>query len=444
MLPNQARFRRVASLLDQLCVAFVQRDRDSAPFCLLQSDQTVAHGRDSLGLVGMFHSGRDPPPVAASLVALVSRLAFALLCPPANCLLFPATQLYRCRGGGSCMSDRKSPFEETREVPVRLATQRLTASQLSAVTAAARQKSRHAGPRGRDVGSHRYRHIFLEEAGKQLNDDCFCLHLASETNPREFGALYYVCASAKTALESVLSLMRYIRVVSSAEAFNVVETAHQIVVEGQSAPGLEGFGRQMFEYGDAVLIAILRELTGVRISPQSLDFDHERFSSTEEFRKFFGCPVNFGAPVHRMIFSRKSLEVPLLTADSHLHNVVGAFFDEALQQREHVATPLRAKVETLVSQLLPQGKAGVENVAKAMSMSTRTFARRLASEGVTYASLLDELRRNLATRKLEDPNLELSELAWLLGYTEVSSFNHAFRRWTGTTPKAFRKKISEK
>lgn len=80
------------------------------------------------------------------------------------------------------MEEQRALFEETREAPVRLANQRLTPEQSQSAASLAQQKSRHAGARGRDLAS--YRHVFLEEAGRLLGDDCFGLHLAQETDPR--------------------------------------------------------------------------------------------------------------------------------------------------------------------------------------------------------------------------------------------------------------------
>jgi AraC-like DNA-binding protein len=71
-------------------------------------------------------------------------------------------------------------------------------------------------------------------------------------------------------------------------------------------------------------------------------------------------------------------------------------------------------------------------------MSSRTLSRKLRDEGVTYAEILDKLRSALAKRYLSDRELPVSEIAWLLGYQEVSSFTHAFKRWTGMTPREFR------
>jgi AraC-like DNA-binding protein len=93
------------------------------------------------------------------------------------------------------------------------------------------------------------------------------------------------------------------------------------------------------------------------------------------------------------------------------------------------------KVENAIAPLLPHGQAEIGKTAEELGVSRRTLARRLASEGLTFRKVLDSLRIDLARRYLREKDLPISEIAWLLGYREVSAFNHAFKRWTGDAPK---------
>jgi AraC-like DNA-binding protein len=95
-------------------------------------------------------------------------------------------------------------------------------------------------------------------------------------------------------------------------------------------------------------------------------------------------------------------------------------------------------VEQLIVQLLPHGTANVGEVAGRLGMSRRTLARGLAAEEETFSELLDRLRTALAKRYLRERELPISQIAWLLGYREASSFTNAFARWTGSTPRRFR------
>jgi AraC-like DNA-binding protein len=87
---------------------------------------------------------------------------------------------------------------------------------------------------------------------------------------------------------------------------------------------------------------------------------------------------------------------------------------------------------------LPHGKVTVAAIARTLGMSQRTLARGLAARGLTLGKILDELRADLAKRHIRDKDLSISEIAWLVGYQEVSAFTHAFKRWTGRTPTEMR------
>ena len=100
--------------------------------------------------------------------------------------------------------------------------------------------------------------------------------------------------------------------------------------------------------------------------------------------------------------------------------------------------PLAEALFNAIAPLLPHGKARVAEIASRFGMSPRTLARRLEAEGLTFAGVLIELRADLARRYLQDEDLPVSEIAWLLGYREVSTFTHAFKRWTGKTPRQAR------
>jgi len=110
--------------------------------------------------------------------------------------------------------------------------------------------------------------------------------------------------------------------------------------------------------------------------------------------------------------------------------------EENLNARKANTGALRITVENTIAPLLPHGQAHA--IAKKLGMSERTLARRLATEGVTFVEILQQLKANLASRYLEDAAMPISRTAWLLGFRDASSFSHAFRRWTGKSPRELR------
>jgi AraC-like DNA-binding protein len=112
--------------------------------------------------------------------------------------------------------------------------------------------------------------------------------------------------------------------------------------------------------------------------------------------------------------------------------------EQALAHRTIKRGAFRVAVENAIVPLLPHGKVSAPEIAKRLGLSQRTAARRLASEGLTFSQVLASLRVELARRYLSDPDLSISRIAWLLGYQEVSAFTHAFKQWTGSTPRQMR------
>ena len=110
----------------------------------------------------------------------------------------------------------------------------------------------------------------------------------------------------------------------------------------------------------------------------------------------------------------------------------------ALPHRRANTRSLRSAIENAITPLLPHGKARIDIVARELGLSRRTLARKLAADGLTFAEILDQLRSDLAARYLEEGNLAIAQIAWLVGYRGVSAFTHACKRWTGMTPAQIR------
>jgi AraC-like DNA-binding protein len=155
-------------------------------------------------------------------------------------------------------------------------------------------------------------------------------------------------------------------------------------------------------------------------------------------RSFFGCDVEFGAASDEIIFPASVASLPVVGSDNHLNNLLLRYAEEALADRPQKRASLRSAVERVLPQLLPHAKGNASNVAQKLAISRRTLSRKLRDEDVAFAEILEDTRVALAKRYLAERDLPVSQIAWLLGYGEVSSFTHAFKRWTGMTPRQFR------
>jgi AraC-like DNA-binding protein len=150
--------------------------------------------------------------------------------------------------------------------------------------------------------------------------------------------------------------------------------------------------------------------------------------------------VRFGRPANRLIFASALLATPLETADP-----VALQLARAQCERELAALVDAGLVGRVRAALAAEGPGfpTLGEVARRLHMSTRTLKRKLADQGTTFTALLDDLRRQRALLLLENRDLTIADVAGRLGYTEVPNFTRAFRKWTGTTPAAYRARARE-
>jgi AraC-like DNA-binding protein len=196
--------------------------------------------------------------------------------------------------------------------------------------------------------------------------------------------------------------------------------------------------RHQIEFWVTAIVRMNRVLSNRRVVPIRIRVAHHRRTMPAELRSFLGCPIEFGFDVDEIVLPRSVGLIPIESADHHLNDLLVTYCEEALAHRKQGGDSLRACVENAITPLLPHREAQAEEIARRLGMSRRTLVRRLASEGLTFAGILDELRIDLAKTYLKKDELSISQTAWLLGYGEISAFTRAFKRWTGMTPRHWR------
>jgi AraC-like DNA-binding protein len=277
----------------------------------------------------------------------------------------------------------------------------------------------------------------LNEAAIALRDDRLGFTLARDHDPREIGLLYYVMASSRTLGAALKRLARYSRVTNEALVFGYREGNRLILNLGYVGVPRHSDQHQI-EFCMFGLLRICRMLTGQNLVPQYFSISHRRSSVTSEMARFVGTKVEFGADSDEFALNLDARELPLIHSDPYLNDLLLKYCEAALANKRGDRSHLRTRVENAISPLLPHGRVVVGDVARSLGMSERTLARKLSDEGLNFTEILQQLRRDLAVRYLDDRKLHVSKIAWLLGFHEVSAFTHACKRWTGKTPSQMR------
>jgi len=277
----------------------------------------------------------------------------------------------------------------------------------------------------------------LDEAAIALKDDCLGFTLARDHDPREIGLLYYVIASSRTLGEALKRLARYSKVTNEALVFEYRE-GNRLTIRLSYSGVPRHSDKHQIEFCMFGLLRICRMLTGQNLVPQYFCISHHRSSVTSEMARFVGTKVEFGADSDEFALNLDARELPLIHSDPYLNDLLLKYCEAALANKRGDRSHLRTRVENAISTMLPHGRVLAEDVARSLGMSNRTLARKLSDEGLNFTEILQQLRHDLAVRHLNDRKLHVSKIAWLLGFHEVSAFTHAFKRWTGKTPRQMR------
>jgi AraC-like DNA-binding protein len=277
----------------------------------------------------------------------------------------------------------------------------------------------------------------LDEAAIALKDDCIGFTLARDFDLREIGLLYYVMACSQTLGDALKRIARYSKITNEALVFGYRE-GNRLIVNLSYSGVPRHSDRHQIEFCMFAALRICRVLTGQNLVPQHLSFSHHRSEGTSQMARFVGTKVEFGADTDEFALNIDARALPLIHSDTYLNELLLKYCEAALAGRRGDMSQFRTRVENAISSLLPHGRVLVEDVARSLGMSERTLARKLSDEGLNFTEILQQLRRDLAVRYLDDRKLHVSKVAWLLGFHEVSAFTHAFKRWTGKTPSQMR------
>jgi AraC-like DNA-binding protein len=250
---------------------------------------------------------------------------------------------------------------------------------------------------------------------------------------------YYVQASCATLAEALAYMARYISVAHEGlDARCVNRDGLKLRISYVGVP--RHADRQQMEALVTILIRIARQLTDHHIHPTRVGLAHPRDATSEEFESFVGSTVDFSSGRDEIAFSAAAINLRIASADPYLNESLVSYWEAALAGRSRRRSSIKAAVENAILPLLPHGKARIGRVAEDLGVSSRTLSRRLASEGLAFAQVLDEMRTELAEGYLKDRSLSITHIAWLLGFQEASAFTHAYKRWTGKPPTAQRRR----
>lgn len=281
----------------------------------------------------------------------------------------------------------------------------------------------------------------FDAAFSATQDPAFGLHLGESVQYHSLDLVGQLIATSKNLQEALSELFEFKDLVAPFTEFYFELVGSKAMLAFTMDPSV--IKRHLIVHQDAVastVVTLAKALTGGEFALVEMRFAHQPQSYAEEYERVFGVPVKFGFARNEMIFEASKLLEPLLTSYPEYHERIHTLAQEKLRSMEQ-GQSLSAKVTTYIDKNLGEHSTQLEDIAGNFNMTPRTLQRKLKQEESSFAELRDQCRHTRALRELADPNVDIDDLAESLGFSDTSNFYHAFKRWEGQSPGAYRKQV---
>lgn len=278
----------------------------------------------------------------------------------------------------------------------------------------------------------------LEAMAKEVDVTEMPVHVGASMRCDEYGALGLAWKAAPTLYGSCARVERYARLWTGVVSYELRPdprgTLFILHRAGERRLGL----RLSNEATLASAVSLSRQVCPVPFAPLEVFAQHAAPKSKAFHEEWFGCPVTFGADLDAVLISREAMERPNILGDEGISRYLMSDLDAELATFRNVPA-LVTDAKDAIAQALNEGAPRMSDIARGLGLSARSFHRRLSEHGLSFQTLTEETRRELAEGLLRDAQYSLADVAFLTGFSEQSSFTRAFKRWLGKTPANYRK-----
>lgn len=285
------------------------------------------------------------------------------------------------------------------------------------------------------------RYVALMSAAKTLcQAPALALHLGAHQDLKEMSVVGLICYAAPTMGEALVELNRYGALVAEVDVpgaggrFQVAQHDGELwLVDTRRDPN--SFPELTESTWSRFIAETSRHFPGAAFA-KAVHVTHPAPAYAAEYEQVLKVPVTFEAARNAIMIDPSWLALELHNPSRYAFGVLSDHAARLLASLENAATT-RGRVEGLLIPLLHKGDLGMSDAARQLGLSRQTLYRRLKAEGLTYEALVDDLRRRMALHYLDGAKTSVNETAYLVGFSDPSSFSRAFKRWTGSSPRAF-------
>ena len=284
--------------------------------------------------------------------------------------------------------------------------------------------------------SHELGKALLTESVRLTGEEDFGLVAAEQLQPQVLNGLGLAWLASDTVYDGLNRMVRFGKLISTGANPRLREDEDFVHVELEHNLDMSDACYAWRDYSVGVILRMCRLTLGEFLAPVLVDMARPLPQDSSRWEYEFASRVNFDTELTRITWSRTDIMEPLVTGDPVLARVndeqAQAYLDSFMSR-----STARDVVSKIVDRL-PDGPPSQEVIARDLSVSNRTLQRKLKDEGTSFMDLLQDTRMQLAQKYLRQPSRSVVETAYLLGFSEPSTFSRAFKRWTGKAPAEYR------
>lgn len=281
--------------------------------------------------------------------------------------------------------------------------------------------------------------MMFERAVSYTGDIDLPLKVAEQLQPKHLGMLGFAIMSSRTLSDVAAILLRFEQVIDDVNVTKLVENGDHIELHWLPllGPPLPTFMQQSL----VCWAVIARQVTGQPSLQADAHFSFPQPAQLEIYQRIFGGNVYFNAPITKLVFHKSVLGLPIILCDPATNSLLMTQVAKTLQTLTQ--PDFLQQLREYLTANLASNKVSITNASAALGLSPRALQYQLNDHGLGFRNLLEQIRQEQAERYLSTTDLSLNEIAFLLGYSEQSPFQNAFRRWTGESPGGVRKKVGK-
>jgi AraC-like DNA-binding protein len=267
-------------------------------------------------------------------------------------------------------------------------------------------------------------------------DETFGLVAAEQMQPAMLHGLGFAWLASDTLHDALKRLVRYARLLNSHAKIDLIENNDTLeLVFNRPIKDID-IAPVTIDVALAIFLRMCRLTAMADIQPLAIYFARTEPVNIEAYEQYFNAPIYFNAESSKIIFNRVDMDNTLPMSNPELARINDETVIQYLARFDK--SSIIMKVRAQIIEKLPAGAADQANIADALHLSLRSMQRKLKEKDTNYRSLLEDTRKDLALQYIKECHHSISEITYMLGFSEPSNFTRAFKRWTGYAPVDFR------